>query len=341
MRKIVVFFLILIGIGTRAFAQSIHFSQFFNAPHLINPANTGLMPEYDYRVGANYRNQWTVLPVPFTTVSGFADVKLGGNRSVDHPNWFGLGGSVFSDKAGDGSLSLLQVQGAIAYHLHLSSKSLLSFGGSAAYVQRSVNMDNLTFDSQWDGFSFNERLPNGEKLGLLKTNFTTINAGANLSFFLNEAVYIKLGVGVNNVNQPVETFYNTDNTIKMRPIANLDVVYRTGPDFIVNPSVYYTTQANASEIVFGTLTRFHLSQVRDAISSELLIGAYHRIGDAMIGAAGYQYGGLQILASYDFTVSDLSPHNASYGALEFSLIYGSTYFKNQGVRKMYSCPRFN
>lgn len=44
--------------ANNAFAQDLHFSQFFNAPLLTNPANTGFIPEGDYRIGFNIRNQW-------------------------------------------------------------------------------------------------------------------------------------------------------------------------------------------------------------------------------------------------------------------------------------------
>ena len=40
-----------------AFAQDLHFSQFMNSPLLTNPANTGFIPDGDFRLGANYRNQ--------------------------------------------------------------------------------------------------------------------------------------------------------------------------------------------------------------------------------------------------------------------------------------------
>ena len=52
--------------GSMARAQSLHFSQYFNTPLLINPANTGFNPDYDYRVGVNYRNQWASVGNPYT-----------------------------------------------------------------------------------------------------------------------------------------------------------------------------------------------------------------------------------------------------------------------------------
>src|ERR1700679_3781535 len=87
--------------STVAIGQSIHFSQYYNAPMLLNPANTALMPDYDYRFGMNYRNQWAAVPVPYNTFSAFADFKVGGNKNNEtHNNWLGLGLAFFNDKAG-------------------------------------------------------------------------------------------------------------------------------------------------------------------------------------------------------------------------------------------------
>jgi len=322
--------------------QSIHFSQYFNAPLLVNPANTALSPDYDYRIGANYRNQWAVLPVPFNTSSAFADVKIGSGGDKETKNWLGLGGVIFNDRSGNGELSLLQMQGAIAYHLHLSRKMMLSFGGSGALVQRAVNLDKLTFDAQWDGYNFNTRRSNGEKLGTLKASYTTVNAGLNLAFFPNEAVYTKLGVGLANINEPIETFYNsTTNKVNMRPTINLDMLFKTNEQLIINPSVYFGMQGGASELVFGSLFRRNMSSERYAKASELIVGLYHRLGDAVIGVAGYQYSGWQLVANYDFTISTLGPYNAGYGALEISLITGGSFNKGYNSRAMYTCPRFN
>ena len=61
--------------GSHASAQGLHFSQYYNAPMLQNPANTGLMSDYDYRVGANYRNQWSAVPSPYKSFSAYADFQ--------------------------------------------------------------------------------------------------------------------------------------------------------------------------------------------------------------------------------------------------------------------------
>ena len=246
----------------------------------------------------------------------------------------------FSDKAGDGNLALSEVQGSLAYHLQMSRTSMLSLGVSGASIQRSVNFDNLLFDNQWDGFSFNGNVANGEKVGILKDKYYTVGAGANLAFFPNENVYVKLGGSVQNINQPAESFYgSTKNIIAFRPIANLDILYKTGPVLIVNPSAYFTTQSGASELVFGSLFRTVLSG-GSKNTSQLILGLFTRMGDAVIGVAGYQIGDVQLMANYDFTVSALAPYNAAYGALEFSIVYSRAYHPGDGIKKTYNCPRF-
>ena len=322
-------------------SQSMHFSQYYNAPLLLNPANTGLLPTDDFRFGAIYRNQWALLPVPYNTFSAFGDCKIGGNReNTNHNNWLGIGLAFFNDRAGSGNLSLTQVQGSLAYHLQLSQFTMLSVGLSGALVQRSVNYSALTFDEQWDGVTFNPNIASGEKVGIVKTSYYTVGAGANFAWFPNENVYIKLGGSMLNINTPNESFYNETNLVGMRPIGNLDVVYMISPTVICNPSVYYTTQYSASELVFGAQVRIRMSS-SNSTPAEFICGMYDRLGDAFIGMAGIRIGPVQFEASYDLTGSQLGPYNGSYGATEFSLIYQQPYGKNKDhISKQFSCPRF-
>jgi hypothetical protein len=64
-------------ISTSLCAQDLHFSQFFHSPLTTNPANTGFIPEGDYRLGVNYRDQWSsIMTVPYKTMSAFGDIQL-------------------------------------------------------------------------------------------------------------------------------------------------------------------------------------------------------------------------------------------------------------------------
>ena len=107
-------------------AQGLHFSQIYNAPMLVSPANTGLMSDKDYRFGMNYRTQWGAVPVPYTTFSAYGDAQV--FRRMNGTNWLGVGGSIFTDKCGDGSLSLTRWEGDVAYHIQLGEYQMVSFG---------------------------------------------------------------------------------------------------------------------------------------------------------------------------------------------------------------------
>jgi len=332
--------LLLLLPARNAVGQSMHFSQYYNAPMLLNPANTALMPDDDYRIGANYRSQWTSIPVPYNTFSAFGDFKVAGNSEVSN-NWLGLGMALFNDKAGDGNLSLTEFQIFAAYHVQLNSTSMLSGGLSGGYVQRSVNYDDLTFDAQWDGFTFDKSLPNSEKNGVAKTDYFTVGAGLNYAYFPNENVYIKIGASLANINQPTESFYGASNQIGLRPTGNIDALFRAGPTWIVNPSVYYTTQLGAYELVYGSLFRVYISGGNDRAATQFIFGLYNRLGESVIGAVGFQWGGLQLMTSYDFTISTLAPATNGNGALEFSLIYMGVYGgAGHGGRRTYNCPSF-
>ncbi|MFN7275608.1 MAG: type IX secretion system membrane protein PorP/SprF, partial [Bacteroidota bacterium] len=66
---ILIFTLLSILSSSRSWGQDIHFSQYYNAPLLVNPANTGFNPDFDYRVGVNYRSQWANIGSPYKTMS--------------------------------------------------------------------------------------------------------------------------------------------------------------------------------------------------------------------------------------------------------------------------------
>ena len=62
--KFIQFFLMMVAIvigHQETYAQALSYSQYYNAPLLVNPANTGFNPDYDYRAGLNYRNSWSAI----------------------------------------------------------------------------------------------------------------------------------------------------------------------------------------------------------------------------------------------------------------------------------------
>jgi|GEM_PF-98297 len=326
--------------GGSAMAQGMHFSQYYNAPLLQSPANAGLLQETDFRVGANYRSQWTSVPVPFKTFSAYGDAVVAPNQNGTA--WLGLGAAVFTDRAGNGNLALNRYEAVAAYHVFLSDAAMLSGGISGAYVQRSVDYSKLTFDMQWNGLYFDPIQVSGELPGIRRTSYFDAGAGLSLAIFPNDAFYMKITAGAQHLNQPTESFYNQKNQLGIRPTGHLDLLYKAGSHVIINPSVYYSWQKSASELLFGSLFIYHLGG-RDEGEVRLILGGYYRLQDAVIAALGMEYGHLRVMTSYDVTVSGLKPYNGSKGAFELGLRWEGV-FGHGGYgsppRKVYNCPRF-
>ncbi|HMZ89019.1 MAG TPA: type IX secretion system membrane protein PorP/SprF, partial [Chitinophagales bacterium] len=67
MKRVVAFWICCLCASV-TYAQDIHFSQFFAAPILVNPANTGNFIG-SARIGLNYRDQWGSVTIPYRTFS--------------------------------------------------------------------------------------------------------------------------------------------------------------------------------------------------------------------------------------------------------------------------------
>ena len=330
-------FVLGLGLFQNVAAQGIHFSQFYNAPLLTSPANAGLMSDKDYRVSANYRTQWGAVPVPFNTFAVQADLQVLANK--EHTNWLGIGVAAFSDRSGDGNLALTSFAGFVAYHLQMGENKMLSLGASVASVQRSVDFAKLTFDAQWDGSDFNTTQSNNEKGLVGKTSYVDMGLGLNYASFPNENLYMKFGVSVAHLNTPKETFLNESNTVGIRPTATVDVLYKVQDGIIINPSIYYTQQHGAYELMYGGLAEANIGDMET--NTYLIAGIYNRWNDAMVLAVGYEWKGLRLTGSYDYTISNLGQYINHNGAIEFCLRYTGVYGKKDTKsRKMYQCPRF-
>src|SRR5829696_3271046 len=81
-------------------AQDPNFSQFFASPLTLNPALTGKF-DGDFRLAANYRNQWPTINNAFTTYTVSADASILKSR-ISEVDQFGVGVMGFRDQSGNG-----------------------------------------------------------------------------------------------------------------------------------------------------------------------------------------------------------------------------------------------
>ena len=315
-------------------AQDLHFSQYFNTPMLVNPANTGFNPDYDYRVGANYRNQWANVGYPYKTMSAWGDTKILADRFEN--GWIGIGASLLKDVAGSGSLTATSAFGSIAYHQMLGYNSLLSGGFSLGYTNKRIDLTKLSFDSQWNGRFFDVEVPSNEPFAYSSTSYMDLQAGLNYAYFASENVYVNAGISIMHLNNPRESFFDasvSNNRLEKRYTGFINANIKIQDLWIVNPNVYVSKMGTAWETVLGVNANRDLGENG---AQQLIVGMYYRNNDAIIPMFGYQVNDLRMTINYDATISTLSNLNGTRGAYELSIV--KTGIFPSGNSRQIKCP---
>src|ERR1700743_1252545 len=320
LRHIVIVGCWILGSAGNVAAQDLHFSQWFNSPLVTNPANTGFIPDADYRLGANYRNQWsTVMSVPYQTMSIWGDAQVFRNRIEN--GWMGLGGAILRDDAGSGTLTSTEAYASIAYHQMLGYARLVTLGFNAGWINKRINTANLKFPDQFDGKFFDNTLPTSVVIDQPDVNFFDMQVGMNYAYFPTNNLYLNGGFSIQHINRAKESFFTTqpvgfDSRIPERYIAFINASVKVNDQVILNPGAYFTADAGSQEVSLGLNAQYNLQDNGD---QQVIGGLYYRAGDAGIPMIGFIYHNLKLTFTYDATTSSLKSYNNGYGAFEFAL----------------------
>lgn len=320
-----------IGITT-SYSQDLHFSQYYNSPLLVNPANTGFIPDGAYRIGLNYRKQWANIGNPYKTFNAFGDIQLFADKMEN--GWVGIGGSLLRDVAGTGNLTSTKAFASVAYHQTLGLGSLISGGFNIGWVNKRIDFTKLIFDNQWNGKFFDITVPSGEAFAANQVNYFTLQFGLNYAFYPSENTYLNVGFSAANINRPRESFFSqglNDTRVPVRLTTFINGSFKLGEMWIINPNIYISKMTTAWELVGGGTAQRNLSGDGN---TQLILGGYLRQSDAFIPVLGFQQSGYKFTFSYDITSSDLKNYNQSRGAYELSIIKQGLFSTSQDIK----CP---
>jgi type IX secretion system PorP/SprF family membrane protein len=321
--------------------QDLHFSQWFNSPLTTNPANTGFIPDADYRLGANYREQWSqVMSVPYRTMSIWGDAQV--FRDKIENGWLGLGGVLLRDDAGSGILTSTEAYGSVAYHQMVGYASLITAGFNTGWVNKRINTTSLKFPDQFDGQFFDSQLPTSVVIDQPNINYFDMQVGMNYAYFPTNKMYLNGGFSVQHINRPRESFFSTDpagfdSRISPRYIGFVNGSFKVNEQVILNPMAYYTYMAGSSESVLGLNAQYDLQDNGD---QQVIGGLYYRAGDAVIPMIGFVWKNIKLTFTYDVTTSAIKNYDGGFGAWEFALISQGTYSQYNGNRRESLCPTF-
>ena len=211
------------------------------------------------RATFNYRNQWFLIPTlnqttPFQTMQASVDGSIASQRLNN--NKFGVGLMFYNDKAGDGGLSTNSVMASVAYHQSVDryGRSHLSFGLQGGFVMKQINMQNLIFESQLDGYGWNRNLNNGENFNSSPIIYPDVNIGVMFSSRPKDKLAYNFGVSVFHIASPRESFlFDQNNRINRRYAVNGSLEISAGPDnqWTLSPTFLFMLQGQAQQYNFG------------------------------------------------------------------------------------------
>lgn len=309
--------------------QDVHFSQFYYAPTVWNPAFAGATSG-DFRAVATYRNQWASVSTPFTTIAASFDAPVQTRNMGD--NFLGLGINFNNDKAGTNSMSNLNINGQVSYSIDLGSRynkpHFISFGLNFGFLQRSLNIASSTWDNQWNGNTFDQTLSSGEGIrgGKLSRGNVTVGAGALWNYTFDDQQRFYLGAAMFHVNRPnLSLMEDKDNLFhKFSYMAGFELGH---PDRITTfrPNVMAMMMGPNFFMNFGCDVSFDLTD-RTAYTNyknhlAAGIGIYHRLADAMIFAVNVEYSNIKMGFAYDLNISEFNVATNGNGAFEILLMY--------------------
>lgn len=342
MKKYLVVVLLLQS-ALKSEAQDIHFSQFYENSIMRNPALTGIFSG-DYKVGANYRTQWSNISVPFKTFLVSAETRVATNRTVGDYLSFGVAATY--DRAGSISFNSLQVYPALNYNKSLEDRrnSYLSVGFAGGYIQRSIDFSKATFSTQYVNGSYSSANASGENFN--ETTLENYDVAAGISFNSSAGPYnivnYYLGVSAFHLNKPKHAF-NDENALVVlatKYAANAGFSWRINNQFGLTAHADFYQQGAYKEIIGGGLVSWQTtSEVSDNL--KVYAGLFFRAKDAVIPTLKLDYDIYSLTFSYDVNTSGLSPHTRGAGGSEISLYIKGRYNRTTQYGSNMSCPRFD
>jgi len=259
-------------------SQDLHYSMFDLIPTNLSPSETGQF-QGDYRLSGIYRNQWRAVTVPFVSTGFNGEWK---SIFTALPNLH-LGTQITHDISGDSKFRQLffNLSGAYQWNLGKDSSSILSAGIQLGIHQTSIQYDALTFNTQYNGFSYDPTLPTGE----------AFNNNSLLSPKLNMGLSFK-----KNISNKHQLFLTTSWNL-------------------------FTPQGKYKEVLLGSHLKYSLNNVNNYYPEHIYIGLWSRVKDAFILSIGADYQNVHTRLSYDINYSNFTPATNRRGGFEFGLVY--------------------
>lgn len=323
--------------SVQLYGQDPEFSQYYAAPLYLNPAFAGTTN--DHRFIANYRNQWPNIARGYVTTALSYDYNM-------HEFNSGVGFLATMDQAGTAGMKSSQLSFLYSYRVVIASKWVIASGLSFGYAFRTIDYNRLVFGDQLQ-FDSQAQVPSDDPalFNLEMANYFDFNSGI-LAY--NKTFWV--GFSASHLNQPNRSLLQQEALLPIKASLHggIRIPLRSGPlrtnqEAVLSPSFVYRKQGKFDQLDLGA---YFLYQ-------PIVVGLWYRgipiqqdipdnlNQDAVVIILGFQLPKLEIMYSYDLTVSRLG--SASGGTHELALKYKLEIQQNSKSKKrgkLIPCPTF-
>jgi type IX secretion system PorP/SprF family membrane protein len=327
-----IFFLALSSI----MAQDKHFSQYFASPLTLNPAFTGKF-DGDFRLSGNYRNQWPGINNAFVT----STIGIDGSilpKKIRETDKLSVGLLGYTDRSGNGILSLNGVAASVAYHLALDEDGYhqLGVGFQGAYVSRRFDVAKAIFADQLTPLGFTGVTSEVFNNSQINKNYFDMNVGIMYTGSTDGENSFYLGGAYYHVNQPNESFRGANFSLPGRMSISAGGTIPVNNNVDVHVSGLFMQQAAANTASLGGTVQYYVTRNEYDPPVSVYLGSWYRYKDALIPYVGFEFSNLRIGYTRDFTVSRLAGRASGVNGNEISLIY----VRKPKLWKSLPCPKF-
>ena len=309
-------------------AQDPVFSQFNLNKNYINPAYAGYSGTMSLAVNA--RRQWNNVPGKFSTNTFNANIGCG-------PGRFGLALAGYDHVEGEGflrtqnaalqaSVNLPGKLGRIFGNKLRRQKFIMSGGISLGVGQKKLDWDKLTFSDQftaYEGYTGQASAASG--YSETSNMIFDLSAGLRMQTQLNrKGSYVSFGGAIFHLNEPVETFYDSDNRLPPRYTFHFFTYFQTKkfsnkPSYLSLGMISDNQQSLKTNTLMASKDVEHWGKVSLGFRRQNFLLVDLNV-DALILQGLVSFGGLTLGYSYDITISKLGPHN-TFGTHEIGIAY--------------------
>lgn len=317
---------ILLAIGcftlVTAQAQDLRNVQSFSNIIDYNPALMG--SNTYFRTNLTYRNQWKSIQKGYSSygISIFSPILSKENSKID------IGVNVLKYQMG--AFNNINTSLALGYTLKMNKSNAFSVALNGGYYQNSIDIPNMTFDSQYSYGSFNASNATNETL------LQNRNKGADVGFGLlwfthNQESNSKLdgyfGISGKHMNSPNSSFNGSNYTMLSKYSVQGGIIIHNEGNLDVSFNSYYSKQGTFEEFGLGTYVDYYIND-----DSKIILGSWIRNTYGVSALVGFDHKNFSVGYSYDIMRKSVNNSISGLLAHEVSLAFKFNRDKNLNLK---------